>query len=592
MKLRYVMKKVLKQSGLLGASAIFTTSLVFAGVVNFAQPGGAGAIQVATDGTGSTTSAPKPTATTTPKVDCQEIFSSICYQKPSVNLTAPTAYATVSGKAVKISANASSAAGVAGVQFKIGSTNIGAEDRIAPYSVTLNTTTFKNGGQILSAIARSNNGLKTEVDETIKISNTTTVTLTPVKTTQTTTSSPSTSCTPQDQYPTTNVIYCGLSGSDSTGWASSFKTYYNNNNDGHGHTDIQTVYNAAGFKGTMFTSGSWHYGMSYNDGTIVVGTSVVATNVQIASRCFSGMSNCQPTYRYTHLASNVYTRDATWFFDTGTTSHQTLVHFNADGVADFAMWKGCGNVLVFKPKTQPKQSLACVELAKNTGTETDTTISYVFTATATEQNQTNGKMVIDFGDGTNSKTVNIDKSSVSFTETHVYNKTAIQKTVTAQIMIGTNGLAKSDNANCAKSVVIPPKASRSLACVDLTANVKDQAKTKYTFTATASGNNTTIDYFTFNFGDGSSKNKVTTSNSTATSSVHTFKPGTYTITASVTGPLGTFNGSACQTKITVKTQPPKELTNTGPGSVISIFGLTTIMGTALHQFVLRRKYGN
>lgn len=508
MKFRYVVKKFLRQSGLLGASAVIVASATFAGIVNIAQPGGANAMLTPFDGGGGT---PTPTCfatdnrscptdttdTNKPKVDCQEVFNSSCHP---------------------------------------------------PKTTTTKTTTA-------------------------------------VKTTQ-----PSTSgCTPQDQYPNTNIIYCGLTGSTGTELMNSFKGYYKNNNDGHGHTDLQTVYNAAGFKSSMFTSGSWHYGIAYNDGTIAVAGKVVGTNAQIASRCFSGMSNCQPTYRYKHLASNVYTRDATWFFDKNSTSKLTLVHYNSDGVADFAMWKGCGNVLIFKPKTYPKPVLACVSLTHDTGVETDSTLTYVFTATATEKDQTNGKMLINFGDGSNSKTVNIDKSTVTFSEKHVYNKTDVTQKLTAQIMIGVNGLAKSDNPDCAKSIVIAPKTSRSLACVDLKANPQDSAKTKYTFTATARTNNATIQYYTFNYGDGTS-DKVTTDKTVATTTkVHTFAPGSHTVKATVTGSVAGDN-SGCVVSFKVTTPPPKQLTNTGPGSVIGIFGLTTIIGTALHQFALRRKF--
>ena len=72
---------------------------------------------------------------------------------PTVSITAPSAGSSVSGT-VTVSANAADAGGVAGVQFRIDGTNIGAEDLTAPYSVAWNTTTSTAGSHTLSAVAR------------------------------------------------------------------------------------------------------------------------------------------------------------------------------------------------------------------------------------------------------------------------------------------------------------------------------------------------------------------------------------------------------------------------------------------------------
>ena len=58
---------------------------------------------------------------------------------PTVSLTAPAAGATVSGT-VTVTATASDNVGVAGVQFKLDGTSLGAEDTAAPYSVSWDTT--------------------------------------------------------------------------------------------------------------------------------------------------------------------------------------------------------------------------------------------------------------------------------------------------------------------------------------------------------------------------------------------------------------------------------------------------------------------
>ena len=79
---------------------------------------------------------------------------------PSVSITSPASGATISG-ITTVTASASDTVGVAGVQFKVDSNNIGAEVTTAPYSVSLDTTTLPNGGHVLTAVARNVPGLTT-----------------------------------------------------------------------------------------------------------------------------------------------------------------------------------------------------------------------------------------------------------------------------------------------------------------------------------------------------------------------------------------------------------------------------------------------
>ena len=80
---------------------------------------------------------------------------------PGVSISAPANGATVSGSAVTISASVVNIANLAGVQFKLDGSNLGAEDTSAPYSVTWNTTQTSNGSHQLSAVARSSTGAQT-----------------------------------------------------------------------------------------------------------------------------------------------------------------------------------------------------------------------------------------------------------------------------------------------------------------------------------------------------------------------------------------------------------------------------------------------
>jgi hypothetical protein len=72
---------------------------------------------------------------------------------PTVSITAPSSGATVSGSAT-LSANASDAVGVVGVQFRVDGVNVGPEDTSAPYEASWDTRTVPNGSHTITAIAR------------------------------------------------------------------------------------------------------------------------------------------------------------------------------------------------------------------------------------------------------------------------------------------------------------------------------------------------------------------------------------------------------------------------------------------------------
>jgi acid phosphatase len=79
---------------------------------------------------------------------------------PSVSITSPASGATISG-ITTVTASASDAVGVAGVQFKVDGNNLGGEATTAPYSVSLDTATLVNGSHVLTAVARNVSGITT-----------------------------------------------------------------------------------------------------------------------------------------------------------------------------------------------------------------------------------------------------------------------------------------------------------------------------------------------------------------------------------------------------------------------------------------------
>jgi len=79
---------------------------------------------------------------------------------PTVSLTSPAAGTNIVGS-VAVSATASDAGGIAGVQFRLDGLNLGAEVTTSPYSISWDTTTVVDGSHSLTAIARNTAGLTT-----------------------------------------------------------------------------------------------------------------------------------------------------------------------------------------------------------------------------------------------------------------------------------------------------------------------------------------------------------------------------------------------------------------------------------------------
>ncbi|HZG34335.1 MAG TPA: Ig-like domain-containing protein [Gaiellaceae bacterium] len=109
----------------------------------------------------SNKSAACPVTTTPPPTDTTA---------PSVSLTSPAAGATVSGQ-LSVTANAADDVAVAGVQFRLNGSALGAEDSVAPYSTAWNSTATTNGTHTLTAVARDAAGNSSSTHVSVTVSN-------------------------------------------------------------------------------------------------------------------------------------------------------------------------------------------------------------------------------------------------------------------------------------------------------------------------------------------------------------------------------------------------------------------------------------
>ncbi len=91
--------------------------------------------------------------------------------RPTVSISAPAAGAVVTGLTT-FSANATDNVAVAGVQFRVDGTNVGAEDVVPPYELSWDTRGELNGARALSAVARDTSGnVRTSTSVTVTVTN-------------------------------------------------------------------------------------------------------------------------------------------------------------------------------------------------------------------------------------------------------------------------------------------------------------------------------------------------------------------------------------------------------------------------------------
>jgi hypothetical protein len=94
------------------------------------------------------------------------------YIAPTVSITAPLAGAVIG--TVALTAAATDASGVVGVQFKVDGVNIGMEDLAPPYSIPWNTTTVTDGAYTITATARDrHNNVQTSSPVVVTVNNST-----------------------------------------------------------------------------------------------------------------------------------------------------------------------------------------------------------------------------------------------------------------------------------------------------------------------------------------------------------------------------------------------------------------------------------
>jgi LPXTG-motif cell wall-anchored protein len=133
-------------------------------------------------------------------------------------------------------------------------------------------------------------------------------------------------------------------------------------------------------------------------------------------------------------------------------------------------------------------------------------------------------------------------------------------------------------------------------CDGLSAKISDD-KNFYIFNATASGDSGSITGYTFDFGDRESYSfnfsSAPNPNHHVSSATHTYrKAGSYIakvhVNAKVKNKTTSISSASCQAKVTIG-PPVATLPNTGATNIVGTFIGSSVVGSLVHAFWLRRR---
>jgi hypothetical protein len=323
-----------------------------------------------------------------------------------------------------------------------------------------------------------------------------------------------------------NIIYCGLAGSTVKQNIDSFQFIYNQGSD-NGHSDLKTVFRWAGAtdnKVTNMNTTNTKMGTLYRDGTIKVDGEVVGTDASITARFSSGAG-------FTEISPGVWARKTTTSF--AQPSEPVLVHFNQDGIADFAVAVNCGNAITFTPKPpQPKpMSLTCESLTKEL-MGADQSLRYTFTAKAAAVNTRITHYEFYFGDGaSNVQTVKTTSETATATHEYAHYNTDYSAHVVVYSSDFGGGKTSETCALTLHTAKKPRVETSNIACESLR-SVNNGLT--YTFTATSTATNTSPSSYVFYISDGTTERVPTTQTSAAITHTFASYDSLYTVYVTVT----------------------------------------------------------
>ena len=361
------------------------------------------------------------------------------------------------------------------------------------------------------------------------------------------------------------------------------------------HTDLTNVYSNFGLVPGLYDQfvATAEDGTAYQNGTIVVNGQTVATDAWSIGRTKFSYTTPYPIDGKTYYKA----KDTQVLLQ----NLPVMVMFNSKGQVLFAVMKACGNPVTGTPVT-PQYSCKLLNMSSVSGQPN----TYQFTTNASaSDNAKVVRVVYDFGDGSNTVSVNSLSTPVTHTYTKPGNWTA---RVTVYVSLPGNQTVTVTSANCQKTISI---ASPYQSCASLNVAYLNEDQRKVQFTVTTNqGNGATLKNATFNFGDQSPLITVDPASPNTVVVNYTYaNNGTYNFEATATVNFNTMTGLqsvSCVAPVsftvppvtppptptpapTPPSTPVKQLVNTGPGNVIGLFAGASVVGYIVYRFFLGRR---
>jgi uncharacterized repeat protein (TIGR01451 family) len=390
-----------------------------------------------------------------------------------------------------------------------------------------------------------------------------------------------------------NVIYCGLDGSGLSNRIDSFQDVYDDNDSGHasspsvGHDyhDVQKIFKYAGASDSLvddMDSDNTVFADVHRNGDITVDGHKIATDAHVAARfSVAGAKHISGTNAYMRSTKSSFAHE----------TERAIIRLDDSGKMLFGVILDCGNAVMANAK-EPDYKITKEVRVKGSGDfhsnitiKPGTHVTYRITVKSTgdipvknvivkdhlpssahyvnNSLQRDGHSISDsnfFDNGYKiSKLKDGDKTVFTFDAVIGEKDTltsCVNHTTENVASIDTKGLkSKDDEADVTKKCLPKPEYS----CKSLTATPgainQTTGSQAIALKATASVKNATVVSYSYNLGDGS--NVVATSNSTTNTLNHTYAPGNYTATVTVTvkdveGKQHTATSSKCKVNIVVK----------------------------------------
>lgn len=354
-----------------------------------------------------------------------------------------------------------------------------------------------------------------------------------------------------DQYA---VIKCGTAGPAQL--RTEYDTY--NTSSSNGSTvrqgDIHKIFSALGISRAEL-NGTFKTGVVYQNGNVVVGGKVVATDARMAARNLGGTAIAGANAGIMSVSKMGSAQEA-------------MVKFDANGRFLFAVMTPCGNPVAAKA-TQPKPVAKC----ENVKVEKLERTKFRFTASASAKYgaKVTGYQFKVLRGSSVIKNVTQNSNTLTYNQPNAgdYKVRVVAKT----------SLGDKTSEDCVKTFTVQEKPEAF--CKNVT--VQTISRTKFSFTAKASTFRSQVTGYIFRvFKDGTKidEKTVTTSNLSATVNYSQATAGDYTVKAIVKTTLGNKTSADCEKPFSV-TPPEKH-----PGVKVE----KTVNGVELAQVALNENF--